>query len=210
MPDTPSNEGTPGAEGDAVPTRTPADSREALADLYETLRAIAQSQMGRERAGHTLQATAVVHEAYLRVADINETVWRDRNHFLSVAASTIRRVLVDHARGRDSLKRGGGGGGGAGPVTLNTGIAETPSRSGLAEIDVLALDEALTRLAARDEQAARLVELRFFGGLTIEDAADMLGIGRNTASRRWRAARAWLRIELGPSDDAAAGVATDG
>lgn len=173
----------------------PADSREAIADLYETLRAIAQSQMAHEHAGHTLQATAVVHEAYLRVADINETIWRDRNHFLSVAAATIRRVLVDHARGRDRLKRGGGH---AGPVTLNTGIAETPSRAGLAEIDVLALDEALVRLAQKDQQASALVELRFFGGLTIEESADLLGIGRNTASRRWRAARAWLRNELGP------------
>lgn len=175
--------------------RTPADSRDAIADLYETLRAIAQSQMAREQSGHTLQATAVVHEAYLRVADVNETIWRDRNHFLSVAATTIRRVLVDHARGRDRLKRGGAGGG---PVTLNTGIAETPSRAGLAEIDVLALDEALVRLAQKDQQAASLVELRFFGGLTIEESADLLGIGRNTASRRWRAARAWLRHELGP------------
>lgn len=181
--------------GEPEPARPPADSREALADLYETLRAIAQNQMARERTGHTLQATAVVHEAYLRVADINETIWRDRNHFLSVAASTIRRVLVDHARGRDRLKRGGAGGG---PVTLNTGIAETPSRAGLAEIDVLALDEALMRLAQKDQQAAAIVELRFFGGLTIEESADLLGIGRNTASRRWRATRAWLRHELGP------------
>lgn len=197
MPDDLPHKTLPDAEGEIGTAKTPTDSREALADLYETLRAIAQRQMGRERAGHTLQATAVVHEAFLRVADINETVWRDRNHFLSVAASTIRRVLVDHARGRDRLKRGGEG---VGPVTLNTGVTETPSRAGLQEIDVLALDEALTRLAAKDKQAARLVELRFFGGLTIEDAADMLGIGRNTASRRWRAARAWLRVELGPHD----------
>jgi RNA polymerase sigma-70 factor (ECF subfamily) len=201
------SDSTDNARPGSTPNRGPADSRQALADLYETLRAIAQDQMGRERMGHTLQATAVVHEAYLRVADINENIWRDRNHFLSVAASTIRRVLVDHARGRDRLKRGGGA---AGPVTLNTGIAETPSRDGMAAIDVLALDDALTRLAQRDEQAARLVELRFFGGLTIEDAADLLGIGRNTASRRWRVARAWLRRELGPHTGEDTSEETDG
>lgn len=161
--------------------------------LYETLRAIARRQMQRERAGHTLEATAVVHEAYLRLAELDGGAWADQNHFLSIAASSIRRVLVDHARGRNSLKRGGD----MGVLTLHTGLAETPGDSAFEPIDVLAIDEALTKLAGEDEESARLVELRYFGGMTIDQAADHLSIGRNTAARRWRAARAWLRRELG-------------
>ena len=172
------NEHTPGGE---------------MERLYETLRSIARSQMRRERAGHTLEATAVVHEAYLRLADLEGGAWADQNHFLSIAASSIRRVLVDHARGRNSLKRGGD----RGALTLHTGLAETPGDAPFEPIDVLAIDEALTKLAAQDEESARLVELRYFGGMTIDQAADHLSIGRTTAARRWRAARAWLRRELG-------------
>ena len=161
--------------------------------LYETLRAIAGDQMRRERAGHTLEATAVVHEAYLRLADLENAAWTDRGHFLSIAASAIRRVLVDHARGRNRLKRGGGAGG----LTLHSGISDTPGAPLLDGIDVLALDEALERLSEEHHESARLIELRFFGGMTIDEAAEHLGIGRNTASRRWRAARAWLRREIG-------------
>jgi RNA polymerase sigma factor (TIGR02999 family) len=182
------NEHTPGAE---------------MERLYETLRAIARSQMRRERAGHTLEATAVVHEAYLRLADLDGGAWADQDHFLSLAASSIRRVLVDHARGRNSLKRGAGDA----ALTLHSGIAETPGQRAFEPIDILAIDEALTRLAAQDEESARLVELRYFGGMTIDQAADHLSIGRNTAARRWRAARAWLRRELGggafPADESA-------
>ncbi|MEO0484230.1 MAG: ECF-type sigma factor [Planctomycetota bacterium] len=168
------------------------DAGSAAAELYESLRAIAHEHMRRERAGHTLEATAVVNEAYVRLAQLSGSAWEDREHFLSIAAGTIRRVLVDHARGRDRDKRGGG----ARPVTLHSGIGSwgPASESG---VDVLALDEALRRLASDSEQAARLVELRFFGGLSIDQAAALLGIGRNTAVRRWRAARAWLRRELG-------------
>jgi len=167
----------------------------AAGDLYETLRAIAHDHMRRERAGHTLEATAVVHEAYLRLAHLGGTAWESREHFLSIAAGAIRRVLVDHARARDRDKRGGG----ARPVTLHSGIGTLTPASG---IDVLALDEALRTLARENEQAARLVELRFFAGLSIEEAAKLMGIGRNTAVRRWRAARAWLRRALGPDDGA--------
>jgi RNA polymerase sigma factor (TIGR02999 family) len=161
--------------------------------LYDTLRAIARSQMRRERAGHTLDATAVVHEAYLRLADLDGSAWEDQVHFLSIAAASIRRVLVDHARGRGSLKRGGD----AGRLTLHSGIADARGDSAIGGIDVLAIDEALTKLAAQDAESARLVELRYFGGMTIDQAADHLSIGRNTAARRWRAARAWLRREIG-------------
>lgn len=164
-----------------------------LERLYETLRAIAQSHMRRERSGHTLEATAVVHEAYLRLAELDGGAWADQDHFLSIAAASIRRVLVDHARGKHRLKRGGD----AGRLTLHSGIEDTPHGGAHGQIDVLAIDDALSKLAAEDEQAARLVELRFFGGMTIEQAADHLSIGRNTASRRWRAARAWLKRELG-------------
>jgi RNA polymerase sigma factor (TIGR02999 family) len=161
--------------------------------MYETLRAIARHQMRRERAGHTLEATAVVHEAYMRLAELDGGAWADQDHFLSIAAASIRRVLVDHARGRNSLKRGGD----AGRLTLHSGIADTPTGSTIDRIDILALDEALTKLAAQDEESARLVELRYFGGMTIDQAADHLSIGRNTAARRWRAARAWLKREIG-------------
>jgi RNA polymerase sigma factor (TIGR02999 family) len=161
--------------------------------LYETLRAIARDQMRRERVGHTLEATAVVHEAYLRLADLDGGAWADQDHFLSIAAASIRRVLVDHARGRNSLKRAGD----AARLTLHSGIADTPGESSIERIDILAIDEALTKLAAQDEESARLVELRYFGGMTIDQAADHLSIGRNTAARRWRAARAWLRREIG-------------
>lgn len=171
--------------------------------LYETLRAIAHNQMRRERAGHTLEATAVVHEAYMRLSELDSGAWADQDHFLSIAAASIRRVLVDHARGRNSLKRGGD----AGRLTLHSGIADAPTGSAIDRIDILALDEALTKLAAQDKESARLVELRYFGGMTIDQAADHLSIGRNTAARRWRAARAWLRREIGDgthdaSDDA--------
>lgn len=166
--------------------------------LYETLRAIARNQMRRERAGHTLEATAVVHEAYMRLAELDGGAWADQEHFLSIAAASIRRVLVDHARGRNSLKRGGD----ADRLTLHSGIADTPGDSAIERIDVLAIDEALTKLAAQDEESAQLVELRFFGGMTIDQAADHLSIGRNTAARRWRAARAWLKREIGDSNNA--------
>lgn len=168
--------------------------------LYDTLRAIARSQMRRERVGHTLDATAVVHEAYLRLADLDGGAWQDQDHFLSIAAASIRRVLVDHARGRGSLKRGGD----AGRLTLHSGIADARGDSAIGGVDVLAIDEALTKLAAQDAESARLVELRYFGGMTIDQAADHLSIGRNTAARRWRAARAWLRREIGDGTQSAA------
>ncbi|MBO6741152.1 MAG: hypothetical protein JJ916_14965 [Phycisphaerales bacterium] len=164
----------------------------AIEDLYGILRAIAQKQMASERPDHTLEATAVVHEAYMRITDLNDSVYVDRNHFLSVAAETIRRVLVDHARAHNAQKRSGG----RGAMTIHSGVVGSS-----APLDVLELDDALRRLSEQDPSYTRLVELRFFGGLSIEEAADILGIGRNTAVRRWRAARAWLRQELGDVAD---------
>jgi len=193
-------------DGPHSANETPSGSGEALAELYETLRAIAQKQMASERANHTLQATAVVHEAYLRIADVDESIWRDRNHFLSVAASTIRRVLVDHARGHARDKRGGDGE----RVNLHSGIYEDGPAGVDPTVDVLALHDALNALAQKDESLARIVELRFFGGLSIDDAADVMDIGRNTAVRRWRAARAWLRRELGSADPESGEIDDDG
>jgi RNA polymerase sigma factor (TIGR02999 family) len=158
--------------------------------VYDELRAIAARQMRREPAGSTLQATAVVHEAYLRLVDQTRVEWKNRGHFYAVAAQAMRRVLVDHARARRAAKRGGG----ATPVTWSLDAAEeTP----VAPIDVLALDEALSRLAAADGAQARIVELRFFGGLTIEETAEVVGRSLATVKRDWRTARAFLHRELG-------------
>lgn len=159
----------------------------AAEELYKVLRAIAQNHMSNERPDHTLEATAVVHEAYMRITDLNDSVYTDRNHFLSVAAETIRRVLVDHARAHNAQKRGGGDG----AISIHSGVVGDS-----APLDVLELNDALDRLSEKDPSYTRIVELRFFGGLSIEETADILGIGRNTAVRRWRAARAWLRQEL--------------
>lgn len=164
-------------------------SSEEFAAIYDTLRAIAQSQLRRERVGHTLDATAVVHEAYIRIAKSGGSNWNDRNRFLSVAAGTIRRVLVDHARGRLRQKRGAGGQ----RLLLHSGIEGETGPT----IDVLELHDALDELEQVEPSYARIVELRFFAGLTIEEAAETMQIGRNTAVRQWRVARAWLRNHLG-------------
>jgi RNA polymerase sigma factor (TIGR02999 family) len=161
--------------------------------IYPELHRIAERQMRRERAGHTLQPTALVHEAYLKLVDQSHVDWRNRAHFLGVAAQAMRRLLVDHARGRDRDKRGGG----ATLLELDSASGEAglavPARS----VDLLALDQALERLAALDEVQARLVELRFFGGLSVEEAAEALGVSTATAGRDFRSARAFLARELG-------------
>lgn len=170
--------------------------REALEDLvplvYEDLRRMAAGYMQRESAGHALQPTALVHEAYVRLVDQRQVKWRNRAHFFGVAAGMMRRILVDQARLRRAEKRGGRWE----RVTLS-GIdvpANTPP-----EIDVLALHEALERLAAFDPRQERIVELRYFGGLTIEEAAEVLGISEATVVREWTIAQAWLRAELSRS-----------
>ncbi len=161
--------------------------------VYPELHRIAERQMRREREGHTLQPTALVHEAYLKLVDQSRVDWRNRAHFLGVAAQAMRRLLVDHARGRDRDKRGGG----ATLVELDSAAGEAglavPPRS----VDLLALDQALERLSALDAAQARLVELRFFGGLSVEEAAETLGVSTATAGRDFRSARAFLARELG-------------
>lgn len=163
---------------------------EALLDaVYAELRDLAARQMRGERAGHTLQPTALVHEAWMRLVDTDAVGFESRSHFFGTAARAMRQVLVDHARRRDAGKRGGDWQ----RVTLDTGIAEDNALAA----DVLDLDSALTRLTGHDATLARLVELRFFAGLTLDEAADALGVSRRKAAKDWSAARLWLRRELG-------------
>ncbi|HVE77426.1 MAG TPA: sigma-70 family RNA polymerase sigma factor [Gemmatimonadaceae bacterium] len=170
-----------------------------LPAVYAELRRQAARAMRRETSDHTLQATALVHEAYLRLVDQRRVDWRNRAHFFGVAAQVMRRILVDHARSRRAAKRGGG----VQRLTLGDAL-EDPGRRGApgavdAGLDVLALHEALERLAVLDPDQARLVELRYFGGLTVEQTADALGISPATVKREWAIARGWLRRELGAS-----------
>ena len=155
--------------------------------VYEELRRLAHHYMRGEREGHTLQTTALVNEAYLRLVGIDGLRWRDRAHFFAMAATLMRRVLVDHARQRGREKRGGG----VSVVSLDeNAVAPRP------EVDVVALDEALERLAAADPQQSRVVELRFFAGLSVEETAVALGISPATVKRDWATAKLWLYNEL--------------
>ncbi len=160
--------------------------------VYRELHRQADRFMRGQSSDHTLQATALVHEAYLRLAGGDSVDWKSRAHFFGVAAKAMRSILVDHARARLAAKRGGG----MDPVTLADadGVGGEP-------VEVLELDEALSRLAVLDPRKSRLVELRWFGGLSIEEAAEVLAISTATAKREWRTARAWLRRELDPAAD---------
>jgi RNA polymerase sigma factor (TIGR02999 family) len=163
-------------------------ARDALVALvYKELQRLAHHFMQGERANHTLQTTALVNEAYLRLTDLTRMQWRDRAHFFAMAATLMRRILVDHARDRARDKRGGG--------VVFTALDEQIAAP--STIDVLALDEALERLAAIDPQHARIVELRYFAGLTIEETSEALGISPATVKREWTWARAWLYRQLG-------------
>jgi RNA polymerase sigma factor (TIGR02999 family) len=158
--------------------------------VYAGLREIAGRQFRRERAGHTLQPTAVVHEAYFRLVDQTRVTWKNRGHFFAIAAQAMRRILIDHARAREAEKRGGG----ETRVTLDVGIASPEPAD---DIDLLGLDEALVRLKDLDEPQARIVELRFFGGLSIEETAEAMETSPSSVKREFRSARAWLFRELG-------------
>ena len=165
---------------------------ELLAIVYDELRMLASSFFRGQKPGNTLQPTALVHEAYMKLVD-QSIQWQSRNQFFVVAAKAMRSILVDHARAKSTDKRGGG----RQRIPLDHADA-TP-----VELDsptVLAIDEAMTRLAAMDERKAKLVELRFFGGLTAEEAADALNIARSTAAEEWRLARAWLYTQLQDHD----------
>jgi RNA polymerase sigma factor (TIGR02999 family) len=161
---------------------------EALMPLvYGELRSVAGRYLRQEKQGHTLSATALVHEAYLRLVK-QKLPWQSRAHFFSVAAQMMRRILVDHARSRHYAKRGGG----ALTLELDQAVA-TPLRR---EIDLLALDDALLSLAKLDQRQSRMVELRFFAGLSIEETSEVLGVSAPTVKREWASARAWLYREI--------------
>jgi RNA polymerase sigma-70 factor, ECF subfamily len=160
-----------------------------VAVAYPELRRLAHRYMRGERSGHTLQTTALVNEVYLRLIDSGRVHWRDRAHFFAVSAQLMRRILVDAARARRSAKRGGG----SAPVRIDDAVAIFEARSR----DLVALDEALSGLAAIDPQKARLIELRFFGGLSLREVAEVLGITEDAARWSWRLSRAWLARELG-------------
>ncbi|MEQ9568604.1 MAG: sigma-70 family RNA polymerase sigma factor [Longimicrobiales bacterium] len=157
--------------------------------VYAELKAIAATRLRAERAGHTLSATALVHEAYLKLVRQSDVDWQNRGHFFSIAARAMRRVLLDYAIARKAEKRGGG----APLVTLHHDSAAREAGFD----DVLAVDEALTRLAELDERQAQVVELRYFGGLTLEDIAQALDVSLSSVNRDWRMARAFLATQLG-------------
>ena len=165
---------------------------ERLVPLMEAeLRRLARGYMGRERQEHTLQTTALVNEAFVRLTDARQVRWQDRAHFLGISARLMRRVLVDHARRRGYQKRGGG----AQRVTLHEGLAASPDPA----FDVLALDRALEVLEKDDPRKSRIVELRFFGGLSVEETAQLLRVSPDTVKRDWRLAKAWLAQALAPA-----------
>ena len=168
-------------------------NQDVLAELiplvYDELRRLAAYHLRRERGNHTLQATALVHEAYLRLVDQRHVDWKNRSHFFGVAAHLMRRILLMHARRVHAAKRGGS----AQRISLDEGVVFTREHSP----ELVVLEELLTRLAALDPQQARIVELRFFGGLSVEETADLLGISSATVKRDWAMAKAWLAREMG-------------
>ena len=156
--------------------------------VYDEFRALARHYLAQERANHTLQPTALVHEAYMKLVDLTRVDWPGTSHFFAVAAQAMRRILVDHARSRQRDKRGGG----RARVVLDEAVALSPQK----DEDVLALDEALEKLSGLDPRQAKVVELRFFGGMNVEEVAQALGVSKRTVEGDWTFARAWLSREL--------------
>ena len=157
--------------------------------VYDELRRLASNYLRRERATHTLQPTALVNEAYLKLVDQRDAKWQNRAHFFGISAQLMRRILVDHARQHQAAKRGG-----SNQQRLSITSAERFAKQ--PEVDLLALNEALEELTQMDPQQAQIVELKFFGGLSINETAEVLGIGHATVERDWKMARAWLRRQL--------------
>ena len=167
------------------------DLTDGIIDRWPTEEGLARAYLGRERPGHTLQPTALVNEAYIKLVDQTQVDWQGRTHFFAVGARVMRNLLIDHARGRGRAKRGGAWH----RVTLAESL--TPFTRGELDVDqLLALNEALERLAELDERQGRVVELRFFGGLTVPEVATVLGVSTRTVEGDWTHARAWLRREL--------------
>lgn len=169
-------------------------NRDALEELmplvYDELHKQAARYLRRERVDHTLQTTALIHEAFLKLVGQRDADWESRNHFFAIAAQAMRRILIDHARAKHQEKRGGP------ELTLALEDVEIPSGETEQNVDLLALDEALRRLSKIDEQQVRIVELRYFGGLSLEETAAALGVSRATVVRDWSVAKTWLRREL--------------
>jgi RNA polymerase sigma factor (TIGR02999 family) len=157
--------------------------------VYDEMRKLAASYLLQQRSDHTLQPTALVHEAYMKLIDVSQVDWQDRAHFFAVAAQTMRHILVDHARRVAADKRGGG----AHKISLNETVSFSNEQQ---DIDLLALDEALQKLAGQDEEQSRIIELRFFGGLTVEETAEVLKISPAIVKREWATTRAWLFRQL--------------
>ena len=193
---------------DSLPRRsgpiegTPAKAGDLMPQVYNELRRLAANYLRHERPGQTLQATALVHEAFLRLSKAKNPPWQNRTHFLAIAALSMRQILVQRARARQADKRGGAH---AERITLDessaAAIGATARQGGdgghdAQAVDILALDAALEKLAARDPQHAKIVELRYFGGMTVEEVAETLAISPATVKRHWTMARAWLRKEL--------------
>lgn len=181
------------------------DPAELMPQVYDELRRLAANYLRHERPGQTLQATALVHEAFLRLSKEKKQPWKNRTHFLAIAALSMRQILVQRARARHAEKRGGPN---ADRITLDESVMSAsaqgatarpgPESAGSGGVDVLELDAALEKLAALDPQQAKIVELRYFGGLTVEEAAEALDISPATVKRHWTLARAWLKKELSP------------
>ena len=180
-----------GARGAAGRLGDPRSAGDFLPLVYEELRSLASRYLSRERTDHTLQPTSLVHEAYLKLVDQTRAKWESRGHFMAIAATAMRRILVNHARDRKRLKRGGGS---AREVLGDDAASLAPP-----DLDLVALDDALEKLATIDERKVRIVEARFFVGLTVEETAMMMGISASTVKREWEFARIWLlrQIESG-------------
>jgi RNA polymerase sigma-70 factor, ECF subfamily len=169
--------------------------------VYSELKRLARSYMRRERPEHTLQATALVHEAYLKLVRQHDVNWQSRSHFFGIAAQLMRRILIDHARGHLREKRGGANH----AVPLDDALVFSPEHSE----ELVRLDEALVRLSRFDERQGKIVELRFFGGLSVEETAEYLGISPKTVKRDWAVAKAWLHGELKQTESGTAGPTVD-
>ena len=175
-------EGARLAEGDRT------DFQQLAQIVYEDLRRLARTYMAQEQTGHTLQPTALVHEVFLKLVDQTRVDWRGRSHFFSVGAQAMRRILVNHAKSKGRIKRGGG----RRKISLEDAATFSVDRGE----DVLVLDEALEKLESLDPGQAKMVELRFFGGLSVEETAEVMGHSKRNVEREWTACRAWLRREL--------------
>ncbi|MCC6427015.1 MAG: sigma-70 family RNA polymerase sigma factor [Phycisphaerales bacterium] len=192
-----------GPAGTTPPTPAPTSDSPLYSDLYVELRHLAASMLSRERRDHTLQPTALVHEAYLKLSRQDPTKWSDRNHYLALAAMAMRRILADHGRAQKAAKRGGG----AARIALDRAESGDggPASSETDSVDPIDLAELLDQLERLNPRHARLVELRFYAGLTMPQAAEILGVSLPTAERDWRTAKAWLRMQL--TDEPGGGAA---